>query len=53
MPETAIAGAFRFLKKRITAFTQLPLGELDQFALGHHLREIGRMDGATHRMKQV
>ena len=50
--EAAFVRAFRYLKNRITAFTQLPLGKLDEFALGNHLREIGQMDGATYGIKQ-
>ena len=45
--EAAFVAAFRQLKNRIAAFTQLPLAKLDKMSLGTRLREIGRMDGAT------
>jgi arsenate reductase len=46
--EAAFVAAFRFLRNRIVAFTALPLAGIDRMALGTRLREIGRMDGATH-----
>ena len=43
----AFVTAFRQLKNRIAAFTQLPMEKLNNMALTSKLREIGRMDGAT------
>ncbi|NVN88680.1 MAG: arsenate reductase ArsC [Rhodopseudomonas sp.] len=43
----AFNDAYRFLYQRIGAFTALPLGALDQFALGENLRAIGLLEGAT------
>jgi arsenate reductase len=45
--EAAFVTAFRYLKNRITVFTNLPLAGIDRMALGTRLREIGRMDGST------
>lgn len=45
--QAAFSSAFRQLKNRITAFTQLPLDKLDRISLSGRLREIGRLDGAT------
>lgn len=45
--ERAFVQAFKFLKNRISAFLALPMASLDQIALAHHLREIGRLEGAT------
>ncbi len=45
--EAAFLTAFRYLKNRITAFTNLPLSAIDRLTLGTRLREIGRGEGAT------
>jgi arsenate reductase len=45
--QTAFITAFRYLKNRIGAFTNLPLRTIDKLSLGTKLREIGRSDGAT------
>ena len=45
--ERAFAQAFKFLRNRISAFLALPMESLDQAALTHHLKEIGRLEGAT------
>ncbi|WP_026607146.1 arsenate reductase ArsC [Methylocapsa acidiphila] len=45
--EAAFVTAFRYLKNRISVFTQLPLKSIDQMALGARLRDIGRMEGST------
>lgn len=45
--QTAFITAFRYLKNRIGAFTNLPLRSIDKLSLGTKLREIGRSDGAT------
>jgi protein-tyrosine-phosphatase len=46
--EAAFEFAFRYLKHRISEFTNLPLHGIDKLSLGARLREIGRLDGATH-----
>jgi arsenate reductase len=46
--EAAFVAAFRYLKNRVAVFTSLPLRGIDKLALGTKLREIGRLDGATH-----
>ena len=45
--ERAFNQAFRFLRNRIAAFSALPLKSLGGLTLASHLRDIGRMDGAT------
>lgn len=45
--ERAFVQAFKFLKNRISAFLALPIASLDEIALTHQLREIGRIEGAT------
>ena len=46
--EAAFTTAFRFLKNRIDGFISLPLNKIDKLSLGTRLREIGRVEGATH-----
>ncbi|RTL63844.1 MAG: arsenate reductase ArsC [Hyphomicrobiales bacterium] len=46
--QRAFNEAFRFLRNRIQAFVALPIKSLDAMALTAKLREIGRMEGATH-----
>jgi arsenate reductase len=45
--ETAFVTAFRYLKNRISAFTNLPLKSLDRISLTTQLREIGHLQGAS------
>jgi arsenate reductase (thioredoxin) len=45
--QAAFMTAFRYLQRRITAFTSLPLAGIDRMALGTRLREIGRLPGTT------
>ena len=45
----AFEDALRFMRNRIAAFTNLPLGSIDQMALGAKLRGIGAMDGSTSK----
>ena len=45
--ERAFAVAFRYLRNRITVFIALPINSLDNLSLTAHLREIGKMEGAT------
>jgi arsenate reductase len=46
--EAAFVTAFKYLKNRIGVFTNLPLRGIDKLSLGTKLRQIGRLDGATH-----
>ena len=46
--EAAFVAAFRYLKNRIGVFTNLPMRSIDKLSLGTKLREIGRLEGATH-----
>jgi arsenate reductase len=48
--ERAFVQAAKYLKNRISAFLALPVTSLDQVALTHRLREIGRLEGATPAM---
>jgi arsenate reductase (thioredoxin) len=41
--------AFRYLKNRISFLLALPIARLDKLALKNRLREIGEMEGATHK----
>jgi arsenate reductase len=43
----AFKEAYRMLRRRIEAFSALPVPSLDRLTLQARLREIGRMDGAT------
>jgi arsenate reductase (thioredoxin) len=45
--ETAFVTAFRYLKNRISAFTNLPIKSLDKISLAAQLREIGHLEGAS------
>jgi arsenate reductase len=36
------------MRQRVGAFASLPIRSIDRLALGSKLREIGRMEGATH-----
>ncbi|HVY59336.1 MAG TPA: arsenate reductase ArsC [Xanthobacteraceae bacterium] len=45
--EAAFVTAFRYLRNRISAFTALPIGSLDNVALRTKLTEIGRSEGTT------
>lgn len=49
--QAAFNTAFRYLKNRITTFVNLPIKSIDRMALGSHLQEIGRMEGATGSTK--
>jgi arsenate reductase (thioredoxin) len=49
--ERAFAQAFRYLKNRIAVFIALPVRSLDQLSLANRLKEIGRMEGASHGEK--
>jgi protein-tyrosine-phosphatase len=49
----AFKDAYRMLYQRIGVFTALPIRSLDQLSLQHRLKEIGRMDGATAKAKEL
>ena len=49
--EAAFVTAFRYLRNRISAFTNLPFASLDELTLGARLRDIGRSDGATGKAR--
>lgn len=51
--EIAVAfnDAYRMLSRRIEVFIALPLSGLDELSLQTKLREIGRMEGATGKIK--
>lgn len=48
--EAAFVQAFRYLRNRISVFLNLPIASLDAMALGHRLRDIGAMEGATGKV---
>ena len=48
----AFKDAYRMLHQRIGVFTALPIRSLDQLSLQQRLKEIGRMDGATAKVKE-
>lgn len=45
--ERAFVQAAKYLKNRISCFLSLPLASIDQLALQHRLRDIGRLEGST------
>ena len=49
--ERAFNQAFRYLKNRIAVFIALPVRSLDRLSLANRLKEIGRMEGASHGEK--
>ena len=51
--EAAFVLAARYLKNRISIFTNLPIRSLDRMALNARLREIGQLDGATKPRPEV
>ena len=51
--EAAFVLAARYLKNRISVFTNLPLKSLDQLSLTAKLREIGTLEGATKPRPEV
>ena len=51
--EAAFVLAARYLKNRISIFTNLPIKSLDKMALNAKLREIGQLEGATKPRPQV
>lgn len=51
--EAAFVTALRYMKNRITAFTNLPIASLDRLTLRAKLGEIGASEGATQTRKDV
>lgn len=49
----AFKDAYRMLHQRIAVFTALPIRSLDQLSLQQRLKEIGRLDGATAKAKEL
>jgi arsenate reductase len=52
LKEAAFAEAFRLLNNRITIFTSLPMGSINQLSLAKRLRDIGRIDGQRRARKR-
>ena len=48
----AFKDAYRMLLRRIEVFTALPIGSLDKLSLQAKLKEIGRMEGSTSKVKE-
>jgi len=48
----AFKDAYRMLSQRIGIFTALPLRSLDRISLQSKLKEIGRLEGATAKVKE-
>ena len=46
--EAAFVAAFRYLKNRISIFTNLPLRSIDNLSLATKLREIGKLKGSSN-----
>ncbi len=51
--EAAFVTSFRFLKRRITVVTDLPLAGIDTMALGAILRDIGQRPGSRFPRPQA
>jgi arsenate reductase len=51
--EAAFVTAARYLKNRISAFSNLPFKSLDKMSLTAQLREIGQLEGASKRRPDV
>jgi protein-tyrosine-phosphatase len=49
----AFKNAFRMLSQRIGIFAALPIRSLDKLSLQAELKEIGRMEGATGKVKEL
>ena len=48
----AFKDAYRMLNQRIGTFAALPIRSLDKLSLQAKLKEIGRMEGATGKIKE-
>jgi arsenate reductase (thioredoxin) len=51
--ERAFVRAFKFMHRRISLFTALPIASLDKISLTNHLREIGHAEGATRAAEKA
>jgi arsenate reductase (thioredoxin) len=51
--EAAFVAAARYLKNRISAFSNLPLKSFDELSLTAQLLEIGSLEGASKRRPEV
>jgi hypothetical protein len=51
--QTAFVVAFRFMKKRIDAFINLPLASIDKLSLKTKLQDIGHSEGSTSARNDV
>jgi arsenate reductase len=51
--EAAFVAAFRYMKRRISLFTALPLISIEKMALTTKLRDIGQSDDSTSSRPQV
>ncbi len=51
--EAAFTAAARYIRNRISAFTNLPIKSLDKLSLTAKLREIGTLEGATKPRPEV
>jgi protein-tyrosine-phosphatase len=51
--ETAFVAAVRYVKNRISVFTNLPIKSLDKLSLTAKLREIGTLEGASKPRPEV
>jgi protein-tyrosine-phosphatase len=49
----AFKDAYRMLERRIGIFVALPLRSLDRLGLKNRLKEIGQMQGATEKVRNV
>jgi arsenate reductase len=51
--QRAFAQTARFLKNRIIAFINLPIASIDRMALEQHVRQIGRLEGASLKSEKA
>jgi arsenate reductase (thioredoxin) len=51
--EAAFVLAARYLKNRISVFTNLPLESLDKLSIAAQVREIGKIPGASKPRPEV
>ena len=51
--EAAFVAAARYVKNRVSAFINLPIGSLDKLSLTAKLREIGTLEGASKPRREM
>ena len=51
--EAAFVEAFRLLNNRVSIFTSLPMGSINQLSLAKQLRDIGRIEGTTSSQEKA